>query len=104
MLSPISHLLAFKIFKHQIFTDVTWLLPKLNFKGPYPAVSICACLPLKLAPCICNENEPSSFCGYSSAFLCFPFITMIYNNIVSIINPDCSQWEFGMVLRCSTAS
>jgi len=80
------------------------LLSKLNFKGPYPAVSICARLPLKTAPCISDENEPSSLCGYFSAFLCFPFITMVYYNIVSIINPDCSQWEFGMVLHHSTAS
>lgn len=68
------------------------MLPKLNFKGPYPAVSICTHPPFKAAPCISNENEPASFWSY---FL--TFITLIYN-IVGVINPACSQWLFGMGL------
>lgn len=103
MLSSASPWLAFKFFKHQIFTDVTQLLTKLNFKGPYPAASVCAHLPSKAVPCISNANEPAPFRSYFLTFLCSPllpwFTTILWVLLMQTAVSGCLAWVYTAVLH-----
>lgn len=102
MLNLISHWLAFTIFKHQIFTDVTWLLPKLNFKGPIPwFLFACAFYWSQLRASLMKTNLLSvaifqPFC----AFHLLPwFTTVLWGLLIQIVTNGSLAWFHAAVLH-----